>query len=284
VSSKLQVALVGCGHMGRHHARVIAAHAGCELVAVVDTHADRAVELAVRHGTAARDVVPEGVDAVVIATPTVSHPGIAAPLVAAGAWCLVEKPLSVSAAAASGLAGPRVVVGHVERFNPAIRALRGYRPRGIDARRMGPPTGRALDVDVVFDLMIHDLDLLLSWGGDVVEVEASGEFGGGRVEHAVARLITADGTVARLEASRIAPAVDRRMILDDGMIELDLVRGVAVREGVEVSRIDRMDALEAQWDAFVRAVRGEVGVVVGFSDGLRAVALAERISGLIAKA
>ncbi len=281
----MDVALVGCGHIGQHHARVIAKHPGCRLVALIDAVPERAHALAARVNAEARDSVPDGVEAVVIATPTTTHVELAGPHLRQGRWCLVEKPLAAAAHAARTLASPRLVVGHVERFNPAVRALGAVRPRFIEARRMSPPSGRGADVDVIFDLMVHDLDLVLHWfegevtGFDAVEVADEGRL----VDTATVRLRTSDGLVANLVASRVAATPERVVrVFERGQTTvLDLRAGVATRDGQVMAHDDPRDGLTAQWDAFVSTTRGERSPAVDFDAGYRAVALAERISNAI---
>ena len=279
----IDVAVVGCGHMGRHHARIVAAHPECRLVAAVDLVDERAAEVAARWGAEARRDVPD-VDAIVIATPASTHAALAGPLLARGCWVLVEKPLAATAVDAFELASPRLGVGHVERFNPAIRAAGELRPRYIEARRLSPPSPRGRDVDVVLDLMVHDLDLVLSWtGGAVAWFDAVGvAVDGPLIDTASVRLRTTCGVTASLVASRVAGAPERTLrVFEQGRATtLDLQAGVAFRDGPLAPAGG--DALTAQWAAFVGAILGEGALPVGFSDGRRVVALAERISAAIA--
>ena len=169
----LRVAVIGVGYLGRHHARILSALPGAELVAVVDTNRARAEEMASAHATRPftdyRAVIGQ-VDAVSIAVPTELHAAIAVPFLAAGIAVLVEKPMARSAAEAESMiaaaqdAGAVLAVGHTERFNPAVEAARPLLadPRFIEVHRLGTFPERSLDIDVVFDLMIHDLDVVLS--------------------------------------------------------------------------------------------------------------------------
>lgn len=279
----IDVAVVGCGHMGRHHARIVAAHPECRLVAAVDLVPERAAEIAARWGAEARRDVPD-VDAIVIATPASTHAALAGPLLARGSWVLVEKPLAATAVDAHELASPRLGVGHVERFNPAIRAAGDLRPRYIEARRLSPPSDRGRDVDVVLDLMVHDLDLVLAWTcGAVAWFDAVGvAVDGPLIDTASVRLRTTCGVTASLVASRVAGAPERTLrVFESGRATtLDLQAGIAFRDGPLPPAGG--DALTAQWAAFVGAIRGEGALPVGFSDGRRVVALAERISAAIA--
>ncbi len=283
-AASLDVALVGCGHMGRRHAAVIASDPGARLVATVDVIGSRAEATASRFGGRAEAVVPATVDAVVVATPTSTHVQIAAPLLDRGQWCLVEKPLATGAERARALASERCAVGHVERFNPALRAAGWLRPRVVEARRIAPPSGRSLDVDVVMDLMIHDLDLVLEWmapGATVTSIDAAGVSVGGRhLDAASVRLRSSCGLTASMLASRVAGHRERlvRCYEPGRYTELDLLAGRARVQGRLVAPPTPDDALTAQWRAFTDTVRGaRHSRAAPSTAGLRAVALAERI-------
>lgn len=282
----IDVAIVGCGYMGRNHARVIGEHPGCRLVAAVDIVPERAWELASRFGAEARTTVPDGVDAVVVATPSSTHSEVAGPLLEQGRWCLVEKPLASTAEAALLLRSPRLAVGHIERFNPAVRAAGEMRPRYVEARRLAPPTGRSKDIDVVLDLMVHDLDLLLQWSaGEVEWFDAVGvAVTGPHVDTASVRIRTSDGMTASLVASRVATEPERTVrVFEPGRYTLlDLRSRRALRRGGPLAELGTTDALTAQWDAFMAAVRGERPVTVDFDAGRRVVELAEQIGQAIA--
>jgi predicted dehydrogenase len=269
--------------MGRHHARVIAADPRCRLVAAIDINPERSAAIAARYGAEAVDVVPDGVEVVVVATPTVTHVEVARPLLAEGRWCLVEKPLAETSLAAARLPPARLAVGHVERFNPAVRAAGALRPLYVEARRTTPPTGRSLDIDVVLDLMLHDLDLLLVWSGsEIVAIDAVGSTAGGRLDAANVRVRLADGTTASLVASRVADVAERyvRVVEEGRRTELDLLAGRAMRDG-RVLEHDGRDGLTAQWQAFVAAVQGKAPIAVDAAAGWRAVAVAERVRAAV---
>jgi predicted dehydrogenase len=217
VTAALRVAVVGVGHLGRHHARILSALDGVKLVAVVDTNRARADAIASAHGTTARYHAREiagQVDAVTIAVPTAAHLEVALPFLQAGAGVLVEKPMARDLAeadamiAAAAAAGAVLGVGHTERFNPAVAAARPFLtdPRFIEVHRLGTFPERSLDIDVVFDLMIHDLDVVLSLvNADLESVDAVGvPVLTGRVDIANARLRFANGCIANLTASRIS--------------------------------------------------------------------------------
>jgi predicted dehydrogenase len=213
----LRIAVIGVGHLGKHHARILSTQPGAELVSVVDTNRPRAEEIAAANKTKAafdyRDVIGQ-VDAVTLAVPTELHHDISLPLLAAGVHVLVEKPMARSIAEADAMieaaadAGVVLAVGHTERFNPAIAAARSFLtdPRFIEVHRLGTFPERSLDIDVVFDLMIHDLDVVLSIvNSDVASLEAVGvPVITNRVDIANVRLRFANGCIANLTASRIS--------------------------------------------------------------------------------
>jgi predicted dehydrogenase len=213
----LRIAVIGVGHLGKHHARILASLPGVELVAVVDTNRARAEEIAASHGTQAlfdaRDLDGR-VDAVTVAVPTAIHRDIALPFLDAGIAALVEKPLARSLAeadeliAAAGRSNAILAVGHTERFNPAVAAARRLLtdPRFIEVHRLGTFPERSLDIDVVFDLMIHDLDVVLSLvASEVAAVDAVGvPVLTSRVDIANARLRFVNGCIVNLTASRIS--------------------------------------------------------------------------------
>ena len=215
--TRTRIAVIGVGHLGQHHARLLAAMPEVELVAVVDIQPGRADEIAAKHGTKAlleADGLVGRVDAVTIATPTVSHLDVALQFIEAGAAVLVEKPMAASLAEADRLVeaaaakGMLLAVGHTERFNPAVVAALPLisTPRFIEIHRLGTFPERSLDIDVIFDLMIHDLDVLLTVvGEDVVSLEAVGvNVLTPRVDIANARLRFANGCIANVTASRIS--------------------------------------------------------------------------------
>ncbi|MGE0362032.1 MAG: Gfo/Idh/MocA family oxidoreductase [Vicinamibacterales bacterium] len=217
MSVGLRVGVVGVGHLGRHHARLLATMPGVTLVGVVDQNEARAQEIAAAANTTAYTdprALDGAVDAVTVAVPTESHLDVALGFIDRGVHVLVEKPLArtvkeadrlVDAAAARGVT---LAVGHTERFNPAVAAARTllHGPRFIEAHRLGTFPERSLDIDVVFDLMIHDLDIVLSIVGEpTVSVEAVGvPVLTPRIDIANVRLRFAGGCIANLTASRIS--------------------------------------------------------------------------------
>src|SRR5689334_16657603 len=213
----LRVAVIGVGHLGRHHARLLATIPGVTLTAVVDTIPDRAVAAAepakARALTDFREVIDD-VDAVTIAVPTEQHRDVAMPFLERGVAVLVEKPIARSLVeaqellAAARASGAILAVGHTERYNPAVAAVLPLvtRPRFIEVHRLGAFPDRSLDIDVVFDLMIHDLDVILSMvKSEVAAVDAVGvPVLTSRYDIANARLRFADGCIANVTASRIS--------------------------------------------------------------------------------
>ncbi len=236
--SPLRCAVVGVGRMGRHHARVYAQMPEAEFVGVLDNDPVRSSGIVEEWGGQAFDsmesMLEAGVDAVTIATPTVTHRALAERLLEADVHCLIEKPLAQDAAEATAIAeaaerhGKVIQVGHVVRFDPVMRAIRsieGLKPRFIDIQRVSPMTFRSVDVGVVLDMMIHDLDLLLMLvGSEPEEIHANAVSVLGEAEDICnARLIfpaDEDGLrcVANVTASRLAFKTERTMrILSEDM-------------------------------------------------------------------
>jgi predicted dehydrogenase len=213
----LRVAVIGVGHLGRHHARILSALPQAQLACVVDTNRGRAREIAAACNTEPafdfHDVIGR-VDAATLAVPTELHREVAIPLLAAGIHVLVEKPIARSIdeadamIAAAADADVVLAVGQTERFNPALAAARPFLtdPRFIEVHRLGAFPERSLDIDVVFDLMIHDLDVVLSIvNSDTASLEAVGvPVITPRVDIANVRLRFANGCIANLTASRIS--------------------------------------------------------------------------------
>jgi predicted dehydrogenase len=301
---RLRVAVVGVGHLGRHHARLLSAMPGVELVAVVDTAPGRAGEIAAAHGGAAltewRDVLGR-VDAVTIAVPTESHTEIAIGCIEAGAAVLVEKPLAFSVDEATRIveaASRRGVVcaaGHSERFNPAVAVAMPHiaDPRFVEVHRLGTFPERSLDVDVIFDLMIHDLDLLLTVvGSDVVAVEAVGvNVLTPRTDIANARLRFASGCIANLTASRISRDRVRKarffqrhsyVSIDFAAREVEVYRLVAGtgRPTIDGGRLEvpNDEPLRRELEDFVHAVRDRRPPAVTAAAGREALQLAPRVA------
>ncbi len=330
----LRCGVVGVGRMGRHHARVYAELPGCSLVGVVDSNAANRDTVARERGCAACATVDEllgaGVDAVSIAAPTTAHFALARPLLEAGVACLIEKPLAPDAAEARAIAdlarstGAVLQVGHIERFNPVVRALRAQHgaitPRFVEVHRVSPMSFRSVDVSVVFDMMIHDLDLvlMLMGGEEPVQVQASGV--AVVTEHADicnARLVFArpEGRcVANITASRLAFKTERkaRLIARDAYVSIDYAKkaGVCIRrtaneerledlrtrlrEGADLTSlnykdlvavenltVDYAEPLRLQLASFVEAIRTGRAPEVDADAGFAAVRTAERIEAAV---
>ena len=224
--TRTKVAVIGCGHLGTIHARLLATRVDAELVAVVDPVPASRQRVAEAHGCRALAEPQELVglvDAVVVAAPTCLHAEVSLPLLSQGLDLMIEKPIAADRreadqiVAAADRHGRIVAVGHVERFNPAWRMAveRCGRVVAVESVRLAPFTFRSLDVGVVLDLMIHDIDLVLSLEpGKLTRVESQGLVATGGHEDAVrARLVFSSGLVADLSASRIHPTLSRRVSL-----------------------------------------------------------------------
>jgi predicted dehydrogenase len=232
----VRVAVIGVGHLGQHHARLLASMDGVELVGICDINRARADEIAARFGAPAfsdsRELLGR-VNAVTVAVPTVAHLDVALPFLQAGVATLIEKPIAPSVADADRLVetaergGAMLATGHTERFNPAVAAALPIisEPRFIEIHRLGTFPERSLDIDVIFDLMIHDLDLLLS----VVRSEVTGIEAVGvnvltpKADIANARLRFASGCIANVTASRISRERVRkaRFFQNDAYVSID---------------------------------------------------------------
>ena len=275
---KLRAAVVGVGYLGQFHAEKLAALKDVELVAVADADAARAKHVAAKHGCAAHTDPLEliaGVDLVSIAVPTELHHAVARGFLDAGVHVLVEKPIARTLGEADALValalkrGALLAVGHLERFNPAFRALAAIleRPLFIDCERLSGFKQRGIDVDVVLDLMIHDLDLVLSMArSEIGQVSACGfQVMTDSIDIANVRIEFASGCVANLSASRVSqsPVRKLRVFQTDQYASADLqagrlrvvrrdARGGAITE--DESGFDDRDALRAEIENFVAAV------------------------------
>src|SRR5512133_3250159 len=281
MSGKFRLGVIGVGHLGRHHARILSALDDVQLVAVADIKGDRAQQIGGPLGAKAtrdyRDLIGQ-VDAVTIAVPTESHLEVAMPFLERGTPVLVEKPLARTLAeadrmiAAACASRTTLAVGHTERHNPAVRVASTVlaNPRFIEVHRLGTFPERSLDIDVVFDLMIHDLDVVLSLVPSTVEsIDAVGvPVLTGRVDIANARVRFANGCIANLTASRISRDRVRKIrffqsnayvAIDYGAQELEmyqLVHGAGPRPAIEGGKIEveRDEPLKRELADFVRAV------------------------------
>ncbi len=304
-----RVAVVGAGHMGAFHVEKIAQlerEGLARLACVCDANPERAREVAAGPGVLATDElaqVIEVADAACVAVPTVDHARVAGALLEGGLDVLVEKPIATGREEARALIESarrrqRILqVGHVERFSRAFRAILPVldRPRFIEAHRIGPYPARGTDVSVVLDLMIHDLDIVVTLAGAEVErVEAVGVPVLSTTEDiANARVRFMNGCILNLTASRVSLDSMRkvRLFQSDAYISIDFVENkitIVRREGrpgegappklhAEQHELDAADSLLAQDRAFVECVRDRTPPLVGGEDGYRALDLALRI-------
>ena len=314
MTARLPVGVLGVGALGQHHARHLTGLSHVRLVGVYDLDPTRAAKIAGELGTLAfrdMDELLGQVEAVTVAVPTQVHAEVGLRALRHGVPVLMEKPLAATLAEADELiaeASRRQVqlqVGHIERYNRAIRAAEAYLdgPRYIESLRLAPFQPRGTDVAVVLDLMIHDLDLVLHLTGSVAtEVRASGlPVLSPHLDIANARVEFANGAVALATASRVARERVRRLRLfqPNGYFSLDLATGggefMRVRAGWQpgtgreladvVERIElaapEADALSLELQSFVHAVRGEHEVVVRGEEGRAALELALRVADAV---
>ena len=306
----VRTAVIGVGYLGRFHAQKYAALPDSRLVAVVDASPEARDRVAAEVGCRAVadycDILGE-VDAVSIATPTPLHFPIARECLQHGIHVLVEKPVTETPAQARALIdlaarhGRILQVGHLERFNAAILALEGTlgTPRFIESHRLAPFKERGTDVNVVLDLMIHDIDLIQSLVAAPIEsIDAVGAsvFSAG-LDIANARIRYANGCVANTTASRVSMKMERKLRLfqDDAYVSIDLQQkvltivrkppaGTAATPGqvvIEERSYEQGDALKLEIESFLRAIREGRSPVVSGEDGLRALETAIRITELV---
>jgi predicted dehydrogenase len=303
----VRTAVIGCGHFGRYHAQKHAASPAATLVAVVDPRPEVAHELAAGLGVEALTDVAAAIgriEAASVAVPTQQHFEVSRRLLEAGVHVLVEKPIAATLAEGTALIAcarrhERILqVGHLERFNPALLALADVldRPLFIEAHRLARFTPRGTDVDVILDLMIHDIDLIQELvGAPLVRLDAVGvPVLSARDDIANARLHFADGCVVNVTASRVSLKAERKMRLfqRDAYISIDFLAGEATiarrgagepfpaapEIGLERRRFEDNDPLRLEIDAFLAAVRGVRPVAVSGEDGLRALETALKIT------
>ena len=325
MTKPLRVGVVGVGHLGQHHARVLAAIEGVELVGIADARPEQARAVAERVGTRAVDDYHDllgKVDAISVAVPTALHREVASAFLQIGVAAMVEKPLAGSLADAEALValararGAVLQVGHIERFNAALGALDGMnlRPKFIAAERLSTYSFRSTDIGVVLDLMIHDIDLVLSMVPTPVKsVQAVGvSVFGGHEDIANARIEFEDGCVVNLTASRVSVEASRKMRLygPEGYASLDfatkqgtlirpsdpLRRGEIDLDGLDLSqpsavkerifgtilRVDKVstegrEPLALELENFVQAALGHNRPRVSGDDALRAMRVADQV-------
>jgi len=302
---KLRVGVIGVGSLGRHHARVYASLPEVSLVGVVDAIPGRAEEVAREYGTRAfadyRELAGR-VDAASIVTPTVLHAEIGEAMLKEGVSLLVEKPISDSLEGADRLiraarqSGGLLQVGHLERFNPAVRAVREIvkRPRFFEAHRLGVFAPRSVDIDVILDLMIHDLDIVrMMVPSEPVDIQAVGiAILTERIDIASARIRFADGCVANVTASRVSTEKVRKLRLFHAReyISLDYTRqdaavfsvdGPVGSTGAQITSRTlappHREPLREELRSFVDACLGRGGIECSGEDGRATLGLALRV-------
>jgi len=329
--NRLRTAVIGAGKMGRLHSRIYAEMGQVELTAVVDTDRRKAEELAGEYGCAACDNAAElldAVDAVTVAVPTEHHYHVAEPFLARRIPVLVEKPLAATLGEARRmlqLARDKdctLQVGYSERFNPVVQAMHRLKitPRFVEAQRVSPFTFRSTDVGVVLDIMIHDIDIVLSLvRSGVKDVQAVGvNVLGEQEDIANARVVFDNGCVANLTASRMALKTERKIrvfseeaylsldyLKKNGLMisktaNIDMVRWLRDRQGadgqfdiqntswtdlvnVETLDIDDREPLRLEQEAFVQSVLEGVSPQVSAQDAVAAMELADEIVRVIGR-
>ncbi|MCC6452966.1 MAG: Gfo/Idh/MocA family oxidoreductase [Acidobacteria bacterium] len=304
---KIRVAAIGVGSLGRHHARnyaELAEEGRVEFVGACDKDAETAKRIARENGAAHltdwRELLDK-VDAVSIATPTETHTEIACAFLDVGKHVLVEKPIASTVSdaermiAASKRSGAKLMVGQLERYNPAMVALRPRvtTPLYFEIHRVSPFPNRSLDVDVVLDVMIHDLDAVQWLVGEDVEVSAIHAVGipviSDKVDAANARIEFANGTVANITASRIGTEKIRktRFYQTNSYVVLDYAtkfasltslkpEATSLLDGISIDRLEINDVepLRAEITAFLDAIENDTEPAITGEDGLRALTLA----------
>ena len=305
--SKIRAAVIGVGYLGRFHAQKYAQLPACELVAVVDGREEVRKAVAAEVGAQPvadyRELLGK-VDAVSVVTPTPAHFEIADAFLAAGAHVLVEKPITETPDQAKALitratkANRILQVGHLERFNAAVLAAEPHisSPRFMECVRLAPYKERGTDVNVVLDLMIHDIDLVQSLASsEIVSIDAIGTpVFSGEIDIANARIRFANGCVANVTASRVSMKTERKLRIfeDAAYISLDLQQKILTlirkREGVpqpgqlpvsiEEANLEQGDALKSEIESFLDCIRNNKRPIVSGEDGLRALETAIRIT------
>jgi predicted dehydrogenase len=306
----VRTAVIGVGYLGRFHAQKYADLPESTLVAVVDLRAEARDAVAAEVGCRAvadYRAILDAVDAVSIATTTPAHFPVAQHCLEHGLHVLVEKPIAETPEQARTLIeaarrrGCILQVGHLERFNSAVLALEGVlgAPRFVESHRLAPFRERGTDVNVVLDLMIHDIDLIQSLvASSIVSIDAVGtSVFSAELDIANARIRYANGCVANTTASRVSMKTERKLRLfqDDAYISIDLqqkeltiVRKAPVAASaapgqlsVEERSFEQGDALRCEIEAFLRSIRAGRPPAVSGEDGLRALETAIRITGLV---
>ena len=300
---KIKVAVIGVGYLGEHHARIYSSMSNIELAGVVDINKERADDVASKYSTKAfydyRELIGK-VQAVSIAVPTILHYQVALDFIRHNVDVLIEKPVTTSVEEADCLIkeakerGVLIQVGHVERFNTAFKNMCRYinMPRFIETHRLGPYVGRGIDVDVILDLMIHDIDIILSIAkSDLVDLRAVGvPVLTNHIDIANARLEFANGCTANITASRVSRDRIRkiRIFQPDTYISLDygqqsmgiykrVIENNRPRIIGEDIKLEKEEPLSAELEAFAEVVRERSAPVVSCEDGREALSVAIKI-------
>jgi len=299
-NQQITAAVVGTGHLGRHHVRILSQMEGVDFLGAFDTDADRLAALADEHGVQALSRVEDAAraDAVVVATPTVNHRDTAGLMLSSGCHVLVEKPIAARVEEADEMialanANDRVLaVGHVEYHNPAVQAALelAEQVRYLEAQRLSPFTTRSVDVDVILDLMIHDMQITLAVAGETPsEVRAVGvPVLTDKVDLCHAWLEFPSGLVANLTASRVSAERIRKLRLfardsyfsvdyaDQSVSSAQLFRdkGKPPQIAPRVVEVVEREPLKAELEAFIAACRGEPSAAVDGRTGRDALAVA----------
>jgi predicted dehydrogenase len=308
---KIRAAVVGVGYLGRFHAQKYSGADSCELVGVVDARAEARDKVAAELGTQAfadyRELIGR-VDAVSVATTTPAHFPIARDLLSAGVHVLVEKPITETPKQARDLIalakarGCVLQVGHLERFNATILAAEPYlsRPHFIECHRLAPFKERGTDVNVVLDLMIHDIDIVQTIvGSPIKSIDAIGtKVFSEEIDIANARIHFESGCVANATASRVSFKTERklRLFVDDAYLSLDLQQKIltVIRKRtdalpgqlpatIEEQSFDHGDALKAEIESFLDCIRTGKPPIVGGEAGMQALETAMRITELVSR-
>lgn len=302
----IKMALVGCGHMGKIHLQKLSSFDEIQIVGIVDVDTKRANDLAQPINVPAFNNYKKllgNVDGVIIATPTETHYQIAKDFLKSGTHILLEKPITSRQDQAQeliNLAQTRQLilqVGFLERFNPAISKILPIikKPLLIESRRSSEFTGRSTDIDVVLDLMIHDIDLILSIvREDVCDIRAQGvSFITDKLDMASARIEFSNGCIADLNASRISSKKERTLTVFEGnqIFFIDLLNRRVVYSAKEQNKdidteeytVDPIDAVKYEISLFIQSILTGTAPIVRGEDGLRALTLADQVKQHIAE-
>lgn len=302
----IKMALVGCGHMGKIHLQKLSSFDEIQIVGIVDVDIKRANDLAQPINVPAFNNYKKllgNVDGVIIATPTETHYQIAKDFLKSGTHILLEKPITSRQDQAQeliDLAQARQLilqVGFLERFNPAFSKILPIikKPLLIESRRSSEFTGRSTDIDVVLDLMIHDIDLILSIvREDVCDIRAQGvSFITDKLDMASARIEFSNGCIADLNASRISSKKERTLTVFEGnqIFFIDLLNRRVVYSAKEQNKdidteeytVDPIDAVKYEISLFIQSILTGTAPIVRGEDGLRALTLADQVKQRIAE-